>query len=130
MDVIKQGSIVKPGTIGYQAIPGLVVQLKKLQRRHSIEEIAEAVSRRTGISMNHIRTKTRLRSIVECRQMIFYIGPMVVRPGYSTIEMGKFWQLGHATVIHGRRNIRNLLRTDKEIMNKIADIIADLKLDS
>jgi len=121
--------IVNSRVINYMTIPELEYCRKQYTiKRPSIEEIAQFVAEKTGIPIGLMQTKTRLRSIVVARQIVFYIATVLVRPEpYTTVPTGRFFGLDHATVLHGRRQIMDLMESDDKFRYKVMLIIEELK---
>lgn len=63
------------------------------------------------IKPHQLRAKTRVREVVEARQMIFHC--LRANTDMSLNEIGKYYGKDHATVLHGQRNVDNLLDIDK-----------------
>ena len=59
------------------------------------------------VSVEGMKSRSRLRPVVTCRQMFFAIA---TDHGYTTKKMGDFLGRDHATAIHGRRAHKNNLR--------------------
>lgn len=71
-----------------------------------------------------IQSKTRLREVVICRQMIHYILEKHTSMSLQSIGL-KIGDRDHATVLHSKRTILNLMDTDrgfKEHVQKIESI--------
>lgn len=114
--------------IGYQAIPGLVQNKKHSKRRLSIEEIADGVSIKEEISVSTMKLKSRKREIVQTRQLVMYISTIIVKPNYTTKQAAAFFGLNHATAIHGRRNISDLINSNRDFQYRVMQILEFLNL--
>ena len=53
-----------------------------------------------------IKTRCRRRSIVQIRQIFFYIG---IKMGYTLTSLGKYLKYDHVTVIHASKVVSNLI---------------------
>lgn len=83
------------------------------QIRTSLEDIGEAVSRVTGLTMEEIRIKRRTRERVMSRFLIMYFADKYCFPRPSLNQLAKFTGVGHhATVLHGIRTMQNDFETN------------------
>jgi len=69
-----------------------------------------------------INTKCRKRSIVQVRQIFFYIG---VKMGYGLTNLGKYLDYDHATVIHASKVVSNLIDINDLITVRNLKLIHD-----
>jgi chromosomal replication initiator protein len=88
--------------------------------RGSLEEavywqIISVVLRETGLTVEMVFSKSRKREIVMARQMIIYF--LTINPNNVFSAIGGVFHKNHATVMHSRNTIENLI-----------DIYPDLKL--
>ena len=79
------------------------------------------------IPVDIIDKKTRLRNIVQARQIATYFSRLLTQ--YSLSVIGS--QIGskdHATVLHSCKNINNLIDTDKNISGQIKELENIIKI--
>jgi hypothetical protein len=73
----------------------------------------------------HIREKNRKRNIVIARHIFFYIA---YKMGYTTTYLGEYLGWDHASVIHGKKSVNNLLDiNDSELVNKVKQIYDEVE---
>jgi len=72
-----------------------------------------------------LRTKSRVRQIVELRQMFFHLARVM---GYSLVSIGKYiGDRDHTTVMHNVRSFRNLYETSGTYREKFERIYRHIK---
>jgi chromosomal replication initiator protein len=86
----------------------------------SKDDIIRVVCEVMEISPELISLKTRKREIVVCRQMVYHVLSMYF--DYSLAFIGRLFKQDHATVIHAKKTIRNLLFSDREILKRYETI--------
>jgi len=86
----------------------------------SKEDIIRIVCEVMEIHPDLISLKTRKREIVVCRQMVYHVLSMYF--DYSLAFIGRLFKQDHATVIHAKKTIRNLLFSDREILKRYETI--------
>lgn len=59
-----------------------------------------------GITGRDVRERSREREVVCARNMLFY---QLNQDGYTLSEIGRFIGFDHATVYHGREQMKNML---------------------
>jgi chromosomal replication initiator protein len=79
----------------------------------SKDDIIRVVCEVMEIHPDLISLKTRKREIVVCRQMVYYF--LSIYFDYSLAFIGRLFKQDHATVIHAKKTIMNLVHTNKEI---------------
>lgn len=76
-----------------------------------VTPISEAVSIYSGILSalvgRDIMVKSRERNVVSARYILFY---QLIKDGYSQEKIGKNCGFDHSTVLHGKRQVENMLR--------------------
>lgn len=72
----------------------------------------QAITEVTGLSKEELQSTTRKFKCVIARQIVF---EYLIRKQLSTSQIGKVFNRDHATVLHGVKQIRGLLKHDKEI---------------
>lgn len=116
--------------ISVYCIPGLIGNKTKdmSYRRPTIEEVVDLVSKKEGVSVNEMRSKSRIQSIVEARQIATYICCKMINPNYTSSKVGKYFFQNHATALHGIKQVNNLKYSDKEFQHRIILISQYLNL--
>jgi chromosomal replication initiation ATPase DnaA len=66
----------------------------------------ELYSKKAGLSVRDLKSKTRITEIVIPRQVYWYY---LKKNKYSYSEIGRMFQKGHATVIHGIKRVNDLI---------------------
>lgn len=77
-----------------------------------LPDILSDVSLRTGISIEAIRSRSRLREVVEARHFFFARARELTLN--SLICIGKFVGKDHSTVVHGVSNVRNIYQLSEK----------------
>lgn len=90
-------------------------------RRH----IIDIVCKKLNLTFAEINTKSRNRSLVIARQISMYI---MLKNNYSLSEAGSIFNKDHATALHARNAVSNLIETDKNYRALIAEIEQCFKL--
>lgn len=82
----------------------------------SVMNVIEYVCKTRGITMAALEGASRKRSIVEARQMIWWLIKNRVIHNNTTLEaMGELFNKDHSTVHHGIKNINEILQVDGDI---------------
>jgi chromosomal replication initiator protein len=93
----------------------------------SIENIQKEVCKYFKIKISDIRSKKRIKSFSEPRQIAMYLCRKISRDSYP--EIGKrFGGKDHSTVIHAVKKIEKRIEADKEFKNIIFKIENQIKL--
>jgi len=112
----------------YPEIKGNILFLtNKTTKKLSLEELQTIFSqnypRINGVT--HFRSKSRARYLTDARSIFCHIAR---RMRYTTVEIGKFLNKDHTTVVHMTQKTNDLLQTDPffnelytDISNKIDD---------
>ncbi len=116
--------------INWRTIPGLVHKKKNdfSINRYTIEQVAEIVGKHLGITVNQMKVRTRLRPIVEARQITGYICTKLLMIPFTTKVVGRFFLQDHATVVNGNRVTANFIETDSQFQYKAMIIFKALDL--
>ena len=93
----------------------------------SIENIQKAVCKYFKIKISDIRSKKRIKSFSEPRQIAMYLCRKISKDSYPEIGK-KFGGKDHSTVIHAVKKIEKRIETDKEFKNIIFKIENQIKL--
>ena len=96
-------------------------------REVSIDFIQKVVCDYFDIPIEIMKSKTRKREIVQCRQLAMYFSKQMTKSSLAMI--GKHCgNKDHATVLHACKTVNNLADTDKRFKGYIADIQKKLTL--
>ncbi len=105
----------KHDTSDVDAAIGAAIGIMEMQRRLTIEEIADAVCDVTGVAIDVMQAVSKTRRHADARWMVSWLA-------YEYTDMTKSeiaeWLGGkrHATVVHGIRNAKEWL--DKPMLNR------------
>lgn len=89
-----------------------------------ISEIANYFS----LTVDEVKSKRKFASYVYARQMACYI--LRYKHKASTVEIGRFLNIDHATVIHGSRKIEDYMSYDKKVVEDLQNLKAILGFNS
>ena len=96
-------------------------------REVSIDYIQKVVCDYFDIPIDIMKSKTRKREIVQCRQLAMYFSKQMTKNSLAMI--GKHCgNKDHATVLHACKTVNNLADTDKQFKGYISDIEKKLSL--
>lgn len=105
----------------YFSAPGLVSGFLFPTNRIDAEKIIDAVCNVMKIERWQLNVRTRVRLIVESRQMAMYL--IKKHTSMSLKEIGiKMGGYDHTTVIHSITTMQNLLETDQKMKNLLHQI--------
>ncbi len=95
--------------------------VKNTVREVSIDYIQKVVCDYFDIPIETMKSKTRKREIVQCRQLAMYFSKQMTKNSLAMI--GKYCgNKDHATVLHACKTVNNLADTDKRFKGYILDI--------
>jgi chromosomal replication initiator protein len=101
--------------------------VKNTVREVSIDFIQKVVCDYFDIPIDTMKSKTRKREIVQCRQLAMYFSKQMTKSSLAMI--GKHCgNKDHATVLHACKTVNNLADTDKRFKGYITDIEKKLTL--
>ncbi len=101
--------------------------VKNTVREVSIDYIQKVVCDYFNIPIETMKSKTRKREIVQCRQLAMYFSKQMTKNSLAMI--GKYCgNKDHATVLHACKTVNNLSDTDKRFKGYISDIEKKLTL--
>ena len=101
--------------------------VKNTVREVSIDYIQKVVCDYFDIPIETMKSKTRKREIVQCRQLAMYFSKQMTKSSLAMI--GKHCgNKDHATVLHACKTVNNLADTDKRFKGYISDIEKKLTL--
>lgn len=102
--------------MNYMIVPGLNYMPKQYNYHRLIDDFCFV----TKISLEDLKSPTRLRSIAQNRQILMYLITKNYRIG--TCELAKEFNRTHATSIYAVRQVENLAKTDKYYRADLEDI--------
>ena len=101
--------------------------VKNTVREVSIDYIQKVVCDYFDIPIETMKSKTRKREIVQCRQLAMFFSKQMTKDSLAMI--GKHCgNKDHATVLHACKTVNNLADTDKRFKGYIVDIEKKLTL--
>ncbi|MBT3611871.1 MAG: chromosomal replication initiator protein DnaA [Flavobacteriales bacterium] len=101
--------------------------VKNTVREVSIDFIQKVVCDYFDIPIETMKSKTRKREIVQCRQLAMFFSKQMTKNSLAMI--GKYCgNKDHATVLHACKTVNNLADTDKRFKGYISDIEKKLTL--
>ena len=101
--------------------------VKNTVREVSIDYIQKVVCDYFNIPIETMKSKTRKREIVQCRQLAMFFSKQMTKNSLAMI--GKYCgNKDHATVLHACKTVNNLSDTDKRFKGYISDIEKKLTL--
>ncbi len=101
--------------------------VKNSSREISIEFIQKLVCDYFQIPVEHVKSKTRKREIVQARQISMYYAKDLTKSSLKTIGM-HFGGRDHSTVIHACQTVNDLIETDKKFRSDIEEIGKRIKM--
>lgn len=101
--------------------------VKNNSREISIEYIQKLVCDYFTIPVEHVKSKTRKREIVQARQISMYYAKDLTKSSLKTIGM-HFGGRDHSTVIHACQTVNDLMETDKKFKADIEEIGKRIKM--
>jgi len=101
--------------------------VKSVSREVSIEFIQKAVCEYFSVPQEKLKEKTRKRQIVQARQLSMYLAKSFTKNSLKVIGR-HFGGRDHSTVIHSCQAVRDLMDTDKEFKESVADIEKKIQL--
>ena len=101
--------------------------VKNTVREVSIDFIQKVVCDYFDIPIETMKSKTRKREIVQCRQLAMFFSKQMTKNSLAMI--GKYCgNKDHATVLHACKTVNNLADTDKRFKGYVSDIEKKLTL--
>ena len=92
----------------------------------SIESIQKVVASYFGLAPKDLRSKRRLKHVVEARQIAMYLAKKLTP--FSLIDIGdKFGGKDHSTVIHSIKKVEDRLTKDAYIQHVVDDLMRKAK---
>ena len=88
--------------------------------RYNLKSVLKDVSKKTGISLDALRSKMRMRGIVDARYVYYRRAKELTKKKYSHAKIGSLVNKDHATVTSGLKHAYNT-REVIELYNKCFD---------
>ena len=85
-----------------------------------MEQIAIEIEEEFGVTLDELKSKSRIRSIVEARHLFCYFAH---ERGYTYTYIGKFINRDHSSVINGKSNVTDLRKFNDEFKKKFDRLI-------
>jgi hypothetical protein len=96
-----------------------------------LQILSDTVEDYFNIPRGQIKVKTRKKEIKEPRQIAMFFAMDILYPKngklYSETNIGKYFFKDHATVIHAKKTINNLINTDKQLREDVDEIRKKIK---
>jgi hypothetical protein len=106
-------------TISVYAMPGIARD--RIKQDTTLEKIGLMVAYYYNINVDKIQVKTQQRQSVLPRQICMYFSLQLTK--HSLSEIGEYFAgRDHATVLHAKKTINNLVETNRNIREEIKDI--------
>jgi chromosomal replication initiator protein len=106
--------------INYWSAPDILVKksiTKDLDRGSLILKVCNFY----GITLQELMSKTRLRKIVDARNILYYIFHRCYK--LTSTEVGKMFNKNHATILSGANKIEGFIKFDKVFKIQINQFI-------
>ena len=116
-------------TPSYYVFPGIKLttltreqrtQINLGRRRSTSQEIMEAVCKYYNVPEQKVRSKSRKREYVWCRQVYYHLCSLFTT--LSLKDMGMTLRQDHTTVIHSKAHVQELIETEQATKNEIRQI--------
>jgi Bacterial dnaA protein helix-turn-helix len=100
--------------------------IKLVNKEISIDFIKEEVSTFFGITIEEMDRNTRKRESVQARQIAMYFSNNLTKYSLSFIGQS-IGNKDHSTVLHAKKNVKNLIETDKLFKLQIEELESKFK---
>lgn len=113
------------------AIPGIVRTIGeaavdfRLRPDQIFRKVEYAVCMAWGVEPALLYEKTRKREVVESRQLVYW--HMAHKTKLSLADIGALYGQDHATVLHAKKVVNNLRKTNRLYKNKFEHAANELK---
>jgi len=91
-----------------------------------LESVIRVVCEKYDITIEALKGKSRIKDVVEARQICFYI--LHKKMKLTSIVVGDMFNKNHATVLHSCRTIENFMLHEVDLKNRINNIITEIKI--
>jgi hypothetical protein len=95
----------------------------------SYNELCITVIRWEGYTFEIVNKKTREREICFTRQLCMYLGLLSIRK-LTLAQAGHYFGKDHATALHAKKTIQNLIDTDLKVRQKVSEYISKINGES
>ena len=110
--------------VSYFAFPDL--KRRPAERYLTFDMAQSVITKFYPVTMDDLKSRSRKRYHVIPRQLICYFMCLY---GHTTLSsIGKKMDRDHATVLHGKKTISNLMESDRRFCRKVAIIEAEIIL--
>ena len=126
--LLAQATLTKQEITGALARHALKDFIQRPYATLSIDRVQKLVCEYFGIDQNRLHEKTKKRETVQVRQLAMYLCREL---DYTHKAIGlQFGGRDHSTVVHAIKCVNNLIETDPNYRNRIADIRRKVHLSS
>ncbi len=101
--------------------------VKSISREVSIDYIQKAVCEYFNVPTDKLKEKTRKRAVVQARQLSMYLAKNFTKNSLKVIGR-HFGGRDHSTVIHSCQAVKDLMDTDKDFKESVAEIEKKIQL--
>lgn len=96
--------------LNYWAAAGIIDKV------YCIDTLEYRIEKILNISIDDIKSRTRVREVSEARQILFFVLNKFF--GIPLSHIGRMYERNHATVIHAIKNVTNWRQTDQLFRDK------------
>ena len=105
--------------IDMKLVKGVIKQfVSPVDKEVSVENIKALVATHFNIPVEKLQSKTRLREIVEARQLSMYLAKNYTKDSLKSIG-ASFGGRDHSTVLHSLKIVRDMMDTDQSFKDKV-----------
>ena len=101
--------------------------VKSISREVSIDYIQKAVCEYFNVMPDKLKEKTRKRAVVQARQLSMYLAKNFTKNSLKVIGR-HFGGRDHSTVIHSCQAVKDLMDTDKDFKESVAELEKKIQL--
>ena len=101
--------------------------VKSISREVSIDYIQKAVCEYFNVLPDKLKEKTRKRAVVQARQLSMYLAKNFTKNSLKVIGR-HFGGRDHSTVIHSCQAVKDLMDTDKDFKESVAELEKKIQL--
>tara|TARA_R110001606_G_scaffold9141_2_gene39864 strand:- start:541 stop:966 length:426 start_codon:yes stop_codon:yes gene_type:complete len=87
---------------------------------YRFNDVVDTVTTLTGVSREKMRSRTRVRGIVDVRQVTMYLVEKYTRLTLS--KTGELFNRDHATVLHAKKRVKDAKNGYNEELRQIVDL--------
>lgn len=105
--------------IDMKLVKGVIKQfVSQVDKEVSVENIKALVAAHFNIPIEKLQSKTRLREIVEARQLSMFLAKNYTKDSLKSIG-ASFGGRDHSTVLHSLKIVRDMMDTDQTFKDKV-----------